>query len=110
MIQQGTGNLAEAERLFVAVRSGYGDADEIFSIGILSLDLAILYAEQGRWARVLEATTQAVPILETLRLHEETFAAVNLLAQAVDAGKVSMSTLRVVREKVLQDPLAGLSL
>ena len=110
VIQQGTGNLAEAERLFVAVRSGYGDADEIFSIGILSLDLAILYAEQGRWARVLEATTQAVPILETLRLHEETFAAVNLLAQAVDAGKVSMSTLRVVREKVLQDPLAGLSL
>ena len=109
-IKQATGDLCLAENLFVSVRTGYAEAQELPSFGIVSLDLAILYSELGRWTKVLDVASEAVPILSSSRFHEETLTAVNLLARAVEAGEVSAMLLRHVRDKVMQDPYVGFSL
>ena len=97
------------EFLFQAARVGYGETEELSSFAIISLDLAILYAAQGQWDKVLEIAAGTLPILESFRLHEETLALVDLLSEAVEARKVSSSLLRQVRKAVLQDPLTTLS-
>ena len=93
----------------IAARVGYAESEEVKSFGVVSLELAILYAEQARWTEVLNLAAEAVPILQGRNLHEETLAAVRLLAQAVDARQVSASLLRQVRDQVLADPLVELS-
>ncbi len=105
MIQYLSGDLARAEQFFVAARGGYEEYGEHSSFGIISLDLAILYAEQDRWERVPEVAGRAVSILGSAGLHEETLASVRLLAEAIDAGEVSELLIRQVRDALLQDPL-----
>ncbi len=107
-IHQGTGHASTAETIFLLARDGYAGVEEFSALGMVSLDLAILYAEQGRWASARETAADAVPIIESQRLHAETLAAVRLLAHAVEAGNVPWALLRQVREAVLKDPLYGL--
>lgn len=109
MIHLGSGDTSAAEPLLVAARLGYAESKDLSSFGKISLDLAILYAEQGGWARVVELVSEAVPSLGSIQLHPETVEAVELLAKAIEAGKMSSSQLRQVREAILQDPLATIS-
>ncbi len=109
MIHLSSGDTSAAEPLLVAARMAYAEARDLSSFGIISLDLAILYAEQGRWTRVLELVSEAVPILASIQLHPETVEAVDLLAKAIETGEVSSSQIRQVREAILQDPLATAS-
>ena len=108
MIRQESGECAAAESLLIAARVGYADADELNSFAIISLDLAILYAQQGRWSKVIELAAEVVRILDSLGLYEETLAAVSLLAEAAETGEVPLSILRHVQDAVSRDPLAGL--
>ncbi len=107
-IKHHTGDLASAEHLYVAARIGYSEAEEFNSFAIISLDLAILYAEQDRWAETWDLSAEAVPILLARELHEETLAAIRLLAQSVETGHVAASLLREVRDRLLEDPLVEL--
>ena len=107
MIKQRTGKPIVAETSLIATRVGYAEAEEHGSFGIVSLDLAILYTEQGRWSKALEIAAEIAPILESRNLHEDTLAAVRLLAQEVEAGEVSSALLSQLREAILRDPLAG---
>ena len=109
MIKQGTGERFSAEHLLIAARVGYAEARELKSFGVVSLELAILYAEQERWTEVSNLTAEAVPILQDRKLNEETLAAVRLLGQAFEAQEISAALLCEVRDIVLADPLAALS-
>ena len=63
----------------------------------VDLDLALLHCDRGEWSRVLDLASEAVPLLEPLRLGRETLNAVGLLAEAVKGEEISQELLRKVK-------------
>ncbi len=108
-IKYGTGHIDVAEKLYIDARDGFLEAREWSCVGLVGLDLAILNAEKGRWTSVAELATESVPILESLKQHEETLAAVKLLTEAVRAKNVKEDLLRRVRECLQRDPLVRMA-
>ena len=107
-IREGRGDIESAERLYDSARAGFWTAGEGRDFAIISVDLMVLRSKRDGWEDVLELATEALPILESLKLHGETVAAVSLLAQAVRCDNVSRHLLRNLRELLTQDPLAKL--
>lgn len=108
-IRHGLGELQEAEELCLRARAGFVAASEAYSVALVDLELALLYTNQDAWDKVVAFSSEAVPLLEGLRLYEETLAAVALLARAIETEQVPPQVLKTVRESLEQDPLTRLS-
>ena len=108
-IHCGMGELATAEDCYLAARAGFRQAREWSRVGLVCLDLAILCTETGRFSRSAELAAEAVPLLESLKLYDETIAAVGLLAKSIRMEDVKRDLLQDVRRCLEQDPLIQLS-
>ena len=76
---------------------------------LVDLDLALLYAERSEWTSVHEFAGEALPMLESLKLHRETLCAVEMLAECVRAREIPPRVLRQLRDRLEQDPLTHLA-
>ncbi|MCP4548424.1 MAG: hypothetical protein GY835_18360 [bacterium] len=97
LVEQGREDFELTERYLEEAHSGLVERGEMGYTAMVLLDLAILYAEEGRSAQVMKATIEALPLLEALQLGREATAAVKVLRDAVEADQVSLEVLKEVR-------------
>lgn len=106
-IARGLGQLDQAESLFKAARDGFIGEGIPYDTALVSLELATLYAEQGRMADLKRLAAEMVPIFSSLHIHREALAALAYLKQAVEAEQVSVELVNGVASylrKAQHDP------
>ena len=84
-IVKGLGNLRRAEALFLAVRDGFIVEGIPYDTALVSLELALLFAEQGRTEDLKRLAAEMVPIFASRHIHREALAALSFFRQAVEA-------------------------
>lgn len=106
-ISRGLGQLEQAESLFLAARKGFIEEGIPFDTALVSLDLAILYARQGRTADLKRLAEEMVPIFSSLHIHREALAALAYLKQAAEAEQATLELVTRVASylrKAQHDP------
>jgi tetratricopeptide (TPR) repeat protein len=88
-VARGLGQIKQAEALFIAARDGFLLADAAYDTALVSLDLASLYAEQGRMAELKRLAEEMIPIFSSRQIHREALAALDYWRQAVEAERAS---------------------
>jgi len=84
-IALGIGQPERAEQLLLRARSGFQEQDAAYEIALVSLELAGLYAEQGRTAEMKQLAEEMLPIFSSRQIHREALAALALWCQAVQS-------------------------
>ena len=96
-IALGLGETGKAERLLRAVRDGYLDRTLGVEAALVSLDLAMLYHEQGRTPELKRVARLIQPVFESRDVHREAIAALMLFQKAVAAERVTAEAIRKLR-------------
>lgn len=89
-----------AENLFVAARAGFLDRGDAVRAAVVSLDLALLYLQQGKTADLRRMARSMGQVFEAEDLHEEAMATVVLFQQAVAAESLTVEALRAWRRQL----------
>ncbi len=89
-IARGLGQPAEAEALLLAARDGFLAAEVPYDTALVSLDLASLYAEQGRTVELKSVAEEIFPVFASRGIHREALAALLFLRQAIAAERASL--------------------
>jgi hypothetical protein len=69
-----------------------------FDFALVSLDLALVFREEGRMAEVQELAVEMVAIFTELEVHREAFAAVALFREAAARGAVTEGLVRRLQD------------
>jgi tetratricopeptide (TPR) repeat protein len=96
-ILQALGEVAAAERELVTARRGFVEQGAGFDAAAVSLDLAGLFAVQGRAGEMRLLAEEMLPIFQARDLHREAIAALIVFRQAVRMERVSESLLREIQ-------------
>ena len=91
-IARGLGQHLDAEALLLAARERYLAEGIPYDAASVSLELAILYAEQKRTAELKQLAGEMLPIFTAWQIHREALAALMFLKQAVDAERLTVQT------------------
>jgi tetratricopeptide (TPR) repeat protein len=86
-IAKGLGQLHRAETQFLAARDGFIAEGIPYDTALISLELALLYAEQGRTEDLKRLAAEMVPIFASRHIHREALAALSFFRQAVEAER-----------------------
>lgn len=92
-IVRGRGQKVEAERLLLAARDGFVAEGVPYDTALVSVELASLYAEQGRTADLKRLAQEMLPIFASLHIHREALAALQFLQQAAEAERASQAVV-----------------
>jgi tetratricopeptide (TPR) repeat protein len=95
-IALGLGQADQAETLFLAARDSFLVADAAYDTALVSLDLAYLYAQQGRIAELKHLSEEMLPIFSSRQIHREALAALDYWRQAVEAEKACATLIASV--------------
>ena len=88
------GDVRRAERELLEVRRRYQEHEEPYNFAQVSLDLAILYMEQGRTSEVRTIAQEMLPIFTSRRIHQHALAALVLFQRAAEAETASVTYVR----------------
>lgn len=83
-IARGLGQDKEAEALFLAARESFLQEDIPYEVALVSLDLAALYAKQGRTEEIQRLAAEMVPVFSSRQIHREALAALAFWKKAVE--------------------------
>jgi tetratricopeptide (TPR) repeat protein len=97
-IANGLGNLERAEALFLEARRGFLAEGIPYDTALVSLELAHLYARQGRAADLKRLAEESVPIFASRRIHREALAALAFLKQAMEAEAAGVELIARIAE------------
>jgi tetratricopeptide (TPR) repeat protein len=106
-IERGLGQDRSAEDLFVAARERCLADALPYEAALVSLELALLYAEQNRTAELKQLAAQVLPIFTSRQIHREALAALIFLEHAAEAERVSaevVTALADVLKRAAVDP------
>lgn len=92
-IAHSLGETAEAEHAFLAVRDGFLGQGIGYDAALVSLDLAQLYACDGRTADLKRLAEEIVPVFEAQDVHREAAAALMFFQDAVRAEQITLHFL-----------------
>jgi tetratricopeptide (TPR) repeat protein len=92
-IALGLGQADQAEALFLAARDSFLLADAAYDTALISLDLASLYAQQGRMAEIKRLAEEMLPIFSSRQIHREALAALDYWRQAVEAEQACVAVV-----------------
>lgn len=92
-IARGLGQPRLAESLFLACRDGFIEEGIPYDTALVSLELATLYAEQGRTDDLKRLAREMLPIFSSLQIHREALAALTFLRQAIEAEQASLEVV-----------------
>ena len=84
-IARGLGQLEQAEALLISARDGFLAEGAAYEVALASLEIASLYAEQGRMAELKRLAEEMIPIFSSHQIHREALAALDYWRQAVEA-------------------------
>jgi tetratricopeptide (TPR) repeat protein len=87
-IAVGLGREQEGEELLLAARRGFVAEDAAYDVALVSFDLSVLYARQGRTREMKELATEMVPFFSSRQIHREAAAALSYWRQAVETETV----------------------
>ena len=97
-VSLGLGKSGQAERLFLAARDGF-IADHIpYDTALVSLELAILYAREGRTADLRRLSKEMLPIFSSLQIDREALAALSFLQKALKTEQASVELVSRVAD------------
>lgn len=88
-IARGLGQSRRAEDLLIEARAGFLEQAAPYEVALVSLELAGLFAEQGRVAELKKLAQELTPIFSSRKIHREALAALTLWRQAVEAETAS---------------------
>jgi tetratricopeptide (TPR) repeat protein len=88
-INHGLGRRRAAEAFLTAARDGFLAEGIPYDTALVSLDLALLYAEQGRSAELKRLAAGMVPLFASCHIHREALAALAFLQHAVETETAS---------------------
>lgn len=97
-IARGLGQPRLAESLFLAARDGFVEESVPYDTALVSLEIATLYAEQGRTADLKRLAREMLPIFSSLQIHREALAALTFLKQAIAAEQASLAVVTGVAD------------
>jgi len=106
-IDHGLGRPGPAEAALRAARDGFVAEGIPYDTALVSLDLALLYAEQGRSTELKHLATEMLPLFASRRIHREALAALSFLQQALAAEKATLDVVTRVAgylRKAQHDP------
>ena len=86
-IYAGLGDLSRAEVAFGETRAGFGDHGQFYPAAIAGLDLAALWAGQGRYAEVHALAGEMIATFRAVRIAREAIVTLLILQKACDKGK-----------------------
>jgi tetratricopeptide (TPR) repeat protein len=99
-IARGLGQLPEAEAAFKAARDGFlgavgaDGADGIpYDTALVTLELAALYAKEGRTAELARLAAETAPIFLSRQIHREALVALAFFRQAVESSVATTETI-----------------
>ncbi|HKI05127.1 MAG TPA: tetratricopeptide repeat protein [Thermoanaerobaculia bacterium] len=95
-IAGGLGNAGRAESLLLAAREGFLAEGIPFDTALVSLEIAALYAGQGRTADLKRLAEEIVPVFASRHIHREALAALAFLKQAMEAETASLDLVLTV--------------
>jgi hypothetical protein len=95
-IHAGLGDLARAEREFLATRAGFAAADSPYNAALAALDLAAVWLRQGKTVQVRELVEEMIATFRALRIAREAVAALLILREACDRDEATLDRVRTV--------------
>jgi tetratricopeptide (TPR) repeat protein len=93
-IAAGFGRRDEAEELLDRVRREFLGREIAYDTAVATLELAVLYLEDGQTAQVKEIAAELAPIFAAQRVARETLASVKLFLQAVEQETITAELAR----------------
>ena len=90
-----TGRLSEAESLFLEVKQFFVEREMAHDVGLVSLDLALVYLRQLRVAELKSLASEMLTIFRALEVHQEALAALAFCRKAME---VEQATIGLVSE------------
>lgn len=97
IVARGLGDVETAQGLLNRARLLYISHEHFFNAALVSLDLALLYLEQGRFEELRRVSLLVEPILRSKGLHREATAALLLFQRAAAADAVTRDSLLRLR-------------
>jgi tetratricopeptide (TPR) repeat protein len=101
-IQTALHRLDAAEPALVEARGGFIEAGIGFDAALVSLDLAGLYASQGRAAEMRRLAEEMIPVFQSRDVHREAIAALMVFQQALRMEQLNSTLLREIRTYLSQ--------
>lgn len=95
-IASGLGQSMQAERLFLSARDGFLTEGVPYDSALVALELAILYARQGRTAEIKRLAGEMVTVFASRQIHREALAALAFFCQAAEAECASPELIAYV--------------
>jgi transcriptional regulator with XRE-family HTH domain/tetratricopeptide (TPR) repeat protein len=93
-VAAGLGRTVRAIALFKRVRREFTSRGIDYDTALVTLELAILLAKQGRTDEVKELAHQLVPLFEAQKVHREALAALTLFREAAERERVTAELAR----------------
>jgi tetratricopeptide (TPR) repeat protein len=93
-IAAGRGRTDEAIAILREVRDAFVSEKIAFDAGLVTLELAVVYAEQGRMAEVKTLARESAPIFGAQGLERELFATMKLFRQAAEKETLTAALAR----------------
>jgi tetratricopeptide (TPR) repeat protein len=94
----GLGRPAEAEAALEQVRQEFLARDIPFDTGLVTLELAVLFQEQGRTAEVKKLARELAPVFQEQRVSREALATLMLFREAVEQETLTVELARSLLE------------
>jgi len=93
-IRLGLGQLEAAEERLTWAQRGFVAQEIAYDAALVSLDLAAVYAEQGRTGDLKELAAHMLPIFQSRDIHREALAALAFFRQAVEMETATAALVR----------------
>lgn len=97
-IDAALGRLAAAEGLFRQVQSELVEQELGYDTALLSLDLAHVFARQGRTAELRRLADEMIPIFQSRDMHREAIAALIVFQKAAEVERVTLGLVQDLAE------------
>lgn len=107
VLARDTGDLETAERLLLEVRGELVEDGNAYDAALVSLELAVLYVEQGRTAETRRLAEEMLPIFQSHDIGREAMASLMLFQQAALAERLTAGLAREVAQAMRHGRSAG---
>jgi tetratricopeptide (TPR) repeat protein len=110
-IARGLGQPGRAEELLIKAREGFLAQSAPYEVALVSLELAGLFAEQGRITELKQLAQEMAPVFSSRQIHREALAALTLWRQAVEAetasAELAARVARVIKQGRYEKSASG---
>ena len=90
------GKTAAAEAIFLELIDAFTKDRHAYDVALVSLELAALYARQGRTADVKRLASEMLPVFQSYEIHREALAALIVFQKAAEMEQLSVGLVEEV--------------